>query len=94
MCGQLAQRGHVEDQGHVAVAENRGAGHAAQTAEHAAQGFDDGLVLAQQLVDTEAGVTLSTRIATDRLDKAHKARLKAALTAVDGALELVSEGRV
>jgi DNA polymerase-3 subunit epsilon/CBS domain-containing protein len=51
-------------------------------------------VLAQQLVDTEAGVTLSTRIATDRLDKAHKARLKAALTAVDGALELVSEGRV
>jgi hypothetical protein len=39
-------------------------------------------------------VTLSTRIAPDRLDKAHKARLKAALTAVDGALELVSEGRV
>jgi signal-transduction protein with cAMP-binding, CBS, and nucleotidyltransferase domain len=51
-------------------------------------------VLAQQLVDTEAGVPLSTRIATDRLDKAHKARVKAALNAVDAALELVSEGRV
>jgi DNA polymerase-3 subunit epsilon/CBS domain-containing protein len=51
-------------------------------------------VLAQQLVDTEAGVPLSTRIALDRLDKTHKARLKAALNAVDGALELVSEGRV
>jgi DNA polymerase-3 subunit epsilon/CBS domain-containing protein len=51
-------------------------------------------VLAQQLVDTEAGVPLSTRIVPDRLDKAHKARLKAALAAVDAALELVSEGRV
>jgi len=51
-------------------------------------------VLAQQLVDTEAGVPLSTRIVPGRLDKAHKARLKVALNAVDAALELVSEGRV
>jgi DNA polymerase-3 subunit epsilon/CBS domain-containing protein len=51
-------------------------------------------VLAQQLVDTEAGVPLSTRIAPTRLDKPHRARLKAALNAVDAALELVSEGRV
>jgi DNA polymerase-3 subunit epsilon/CBS domain-containing protein len=51
-------------------------------------------VLAQQLVDTEAGVPLSTRIVPARLDKPHKARLKAALKAVDAALELVSEGRV
>jgi DNA polymerase-3 subunit epsilon/CBS domain-containing protein len=51
-------------------------------------------VLAQQLVDTEVGVPLSTRIAPERLDKPHKARLKAALNAVDGVLELVSEGRV
>ena len=51
-------------------------------------------VLAQQLVDTEAGVPLSTRIVPARLDKAHKARLKVALNAVDAALELVSEGRV
>jgi DNA polymerase-3 subunit epsilon/CBS domain-containing protein len=51
-------------------------------------------VLAQQLVDTEAGVPLSTRIAPARLDKPHRARLKAALNAVDAALELVSEGRV
>jgi signal-transduction protein with cAMP-binding, CBS, and nucleotidyltransferase domain len=51
-------------------------------------------VLAQQLVDTEIGVPLSTRIVPDRLDKAHKTRLKAALAAVDAALELVSEGRV
>jgi hypothetical protein len=33
-------------------------------------------------------------VATDRLDKAHRARLRSALRAVDGALELVSEGRV
>jgi DNA polymerase-3 subunit epsilon/CBS domain-containing protein len=51
-------------------------------------------VLAQQLVDTEAGVPLTTRIDPARLDKPHRARLKAALTAVDPALELVSEGRV
>ena len=50
--------------------------------------------LAQQLVDTEAGVSLSTRIAPDRLDKAHRARIRAALNAVDAALELVSEGRM
>jgi CBS domain-containing protein len=51
-------------------------------------------VLSQQLVDTEAGVPLSTRVAPDRLDKAHKARLRTALRNVDAALELVSEGRV
>jgi DNA polymerase-3 subunit epsilon/CBS domain-containing protein len=51
-------------------------------------------VIGQQLADTEVGVPLSTRVATDRLDKAHRARLRSALRAVDGALELVSEGRV
>jgi CBS domain-containing protein len=51
-------------------------------------------VLAQQLVDTEAGVPLSTRISPARLDKAHAVRIKAALRAVDGVLELVSEGRL
>jgi CBS domain-containing protein len=51
-------------------------------------------VISQQLVDTEAGVPLSTRVAAARLDKAHTARLKAALRAVDAALELVSEGRM
>ena len=51
-------------------------------------------VLSQQLVDTEAGVPLSTRVVPDRLDKAHKERLKVALRNVDAALELVAEGRV
>jgi DNA polymerase-3 subunit epsilon/CBS domain-containing protein len=51
-------------------------------------------VLSQQLVDTEAGVPLSTRVAPDRLDKAHKGRLKAALRNVDSALDLVAEGRI
>jgi DNA polymerase-3 subunit epsilon/CBS domain-containing protein len=51
-------------------------------------------VISQQLVDTEAGVPLSARVAPARLDKAHTARLKAALRAVDAALELVSEGRM
>lgn len=53
-----------------------------------------GSVLAQQLVDTEAGVPLSTRIAPDRLDKLRKARLRTALRTVDAALDLVAEGRV
>jgi DNA polymerase-3 subunit epsilon/CBS domain-containing protein len=53
-----------------------------------------GAVIAQQLVDTEAGVPLSVRVATARLDKAQKAELKAALTAVDEAVGLVSEGRL
>jgi DNA polymerase-3 subunit epsilon/CBS domain-containing protein len=51
-------------------------------------------VLSQQLVDTEAGVPLSPRIAPDRLDKPHRDRLKTALRNVDAALELVAEGRV
>jgi DNA polymerase-3 subunit epsilon/CBS domain-containing protein len=51
-------------------------------------------VLSQQLVDTEAGVPLSTQVAPDRLDKAHKERLRTALKNVDAALELVGEGRV
>lgn len=50
-------------------------------------------VLAQQLVDTETGVPLSTRVAPDRLDKSRQARLKSALRNVDSATELVSEGR-
>jgi DNA polymerase-3 subunit epsilon/CBS domain-containing protein len=51
-------------------------------------------VLSQQLVDTEAGVPLSPRVAPDRLDKAHRDRLKTALRNVDSALDLVSEGRI
>jgi DNA polymerase-3 subunit epsilon/CBS domain-containing protein len=51
-------------------------------------------VLSQQLLDTEAGVPLSTRVAPDRLDKAQKMRLKAALRNVDSALDLVAEGRI
>jgi CBS domain-containing protein len=51
-------------------------------------------VLSQQLVDTEAGVPLSTRVAPDRLDKPHRQRLKTALRDVDTALELVAEGRL
>ena len=51
-------------------------------------------MIAQQLADSEAGVPLSPRVAPDRLDKAERARLKAALGAVDEAVELVAEGRV
>jgi DNA polymerase-3 subunit epsilon/CBS domain-containing protein len=53
-----------------------------------------GEVIAQQLVDTAAGVPLSPRVAVERLDKAARARLKGALAAVDAAVELVAEGRV
>ena len=50
-------------------------------------------VLSQQLVDTEEAC-LSTRVAPDRLDKAHKERLRVALRNVDLALDLVAEGRI
>ncbi|MFM9850056.1 MAG: DUF294 nucleotidyltransferase-like domain-containing protein [Hyphomicrobiaceae bacterium] len=51
-------------------------------------------VIAQQLVDTEAGVPLSPRVAPDRLGKAERAQLKAALGTVGAAVELVAEGRI
>jgi CBS domain-containing protein len=51
-------------------------------------------VIAQQLVDTEAGVPLSARVAPDRLGKAERVQLKAALGAVASAVDLVAEGRI
>ena len=51
-------------------------------------------VVGQQLADTETGVPLTTRVATGRLSKAQKARLKTALGTVDDAIELIAEGRV
>ncbi|MGE0767458.1 MAG: DUF294 nucleotidyltransferase-like domain-containing protein [Hyphomicrobiaceae bacterium] len=51
-------------------------------------------VIAQQLADTRGGVPLSARVATDELSKAERAELKAALGAVDAAMDLVSEGRI
>ena len=51
-------------------------------------------VIAQQLVDTESGVPLSTHVEIGRLDKSARARLKQAVKAVAGAIDLVAEGRV
>ena len=51
-------------------------------------------VIGQQLVDTETGVPLTTRVATGRLSKAQKARLRTALGTVDEAIELIAEGRI
>lgn len=53
-----------------------------------------GTVIAQQLVDTEAGVPASAHVAPQRLDKAGTAALKEALQAVEGAVDLASEGRL
>jgi DNA polymerase-3 subunit epsilon/CBS domain-containing protein len=53
-----------------------------------------GAVIAQQLADAEAGVPLTPKVAVARLGKPEKAELKSALSAVDEAIELVSEGRV
>ena len=53
-----------------------------------------GAVIAQQLVDTEAGVPLSAHVAPARLDKEQRAELKEALSAVGDATGLVSEGRL
>jgi CBS domain-containing protein len=51
-------------------------------------------VLSQQLVDTEAGVPLSVRVAPERFSKRTRARLKAAVKTVDDAIGLVDEGRL
>jgi CBS domain-containing protein len=51
-------------------------------------------VLSQQLIDTEAGVPLSVRVAPERFSKRTQARLKAAVKTVDDAIGLVDEGRV
>lgn len=53
-----------------------------------------GAVIAQQLVDTEVGVPLSTNVEVGRLGKTARAELKYALKAVGEAIDLVSEGRV
>ncbi len=53
-----------------------------------------GMVIGQQLLDTEAGVPPSVRVDPARLAKAQKAELKQALRAVDEAIGLVSEGRL
>jgi DNA polymerase-3 subunit epsilon/CBS domain-containing protein len=53
-----------------------------------------GTVIGQQLLDTEAGVPLSPRVDLKRFDKTEKARLKDALTQIDEAIGLVSEGRL
>ncbi len=53
-----------------------------------------GMVIGQQLLDTEAGVPPSVRVDPARLAKAQKAELKQALKAVDEAIGLVSEGRL
>lgn len=60
----------------------------------AAQDVLLGAVIGQQLIDSEAGVPPSVRVVTGRLDKTQRARLKAALGAVDDAVDLVSEGRL
>ena len=53
-----------------------------------------GAVLDQQLVDTEQGVPLSTRVDAERLGKARLADLKDALHKVDLVVAMVGEGRV
>ena len=53
-----------------------------------------GAMLGQQLVDAEAGVPLSPRVALKRLDRAQKVRLKTALQQVAIAVDLVGEGRM
>lgn len=51
-------------------------------------------ILEQQIADAEQGVPLSSRVAVDRLDAKAKARLRAAVGAVDTMLGLLSEGRI
>jgi CBS domain-containing protein len=53
-----------------------------------------GAVISQQIVDMEAGIPATAQVAPERLDKAHKAKLKDALLAVEDAVGLASEGRI
>jgi hypothetical protein len=53
-----------------------------------------GAIIAQQLVDIEAGIPPSTAIDPRLLDPGIRAQLKAALKAVEQAVDLVAEGRV
>ena len=53
-----------------------------------------GVMLGQQLVDAEAGVPLSPRVALKRLDRAQRASLETALRQVAIAVDLVAEGRM
>ncbi len=51
-------------------------------------------VLKQQLADIQTGVPLSTRVVPTLFDKRQRARMKHALTLVEEAIDLVSEGRI
>jgi len=53
-----------------------------------------GMMLDQQLVDTELGVPLSPRVDLGRLDKNAKAALKQALGRVETIVDMVGEGRL
>jgi DNA polymerase-3 subunit epsilon/CBS domain-containing protein len=53
-----------------------------------------GAIIAQQLVDIEAGIPPSTAIDPRVLDPGIRAQLKAALEAVEQVVDLVAEGRV
>ena len=53
-----------------------------------------GVMLNQQLTDSEEGAPLSPRVNPDRLGKVGKRRLSRALGKVDAVIDLVSEGRI
>jgi DNA polymerase-3 subunit epsilon/CBS domain-containing protein len=53
-----------------------------------------GAVISQQIADAEAGIPATAHVAPERLDKAHKTKLKEALLAVEDAVGLASEGRI
>jgi DNA polymerase-3 subunit epsilon/CBS domain-containing protein len=53
-----------------------------------------GAVIGQQLIDIEAGVPPQPKIEPQRLDKGEKAHLKQALSNVEEAIGLLSEGRI
>ncbi len=54
---QLDQPGNIEDQRHSALTENGGTGNTIDTPEVGFETFDDNLLLTEQLVHQEAGMT-------------------------------------
>jgi DNA polymerase-3 subunit epsilon/CBS domain-containing protein len=53
-----------------------------------------GAILNQQLIDTEQGIPLSTKVDVERFDKHRLAELKDALHKVDLIVAMVGEGRI
>ena len=73
MGDEIDERGDVEDERDLAAAEDGRAADAAQVGEQAAERLDDGLELAHQLIDDDAGTLTAELNDDDALARRHRA---------------------